>query len=233
VSATDPERLRYVLVVSHGVPDRTPTRSLLSSLPRVLVRGHHGLFLVPLFRAYQDAVRFRGKHLRHNPQNTYSAFYGLDLVKPAAFVRNARQLTEGTLLGDVPAAAVDVLGFEEVEWFKLRKDEVAPFFDYLDRVLPDVRFVLDARPLEEALERGLPRETDRDVAVRRIQRIAAVQDHLRATRGDRCFELSPADLPDVGEPGDTVLRDLAEFVVGGRGEELVEELVETLRAHRA
>lgn len=214
-----------MLVVSYGRTGSTLVQGLLNTLPRSIVRGEHGLYLLPFFRAYHDLVSFRDKHLRHNPQLTYSAFYGLDLVRPVAFVRSARQLVHQSLLGDVRLRDVDVLGFKEVQWYRVREDEIEPFFEYVDRVLPDVRYVLNHRPIEQTLDSGFWVGRDRHVVMRRIERVLLVQQHLRETRPDRCLDLPFAALTDTDpEARDTMLRGLATFVSGSCDDDLLEAM---------
>lgn len=218
-------RPQYVLVVSYGRTGSTLVQGLLNTLPRSIVRGEHGLYLLPFFRAYHDLVGFRDKHLRHNPRLTHSAFYGLDLVRPVAFVRSARQLLHQSLLGDVRLRDVDVLGFKEVQWYRVREDEIEPFFAYVDRVLPDVRYVLNHRPIEQTLDSGFWVGRDRNVVMHRIERVLLIQQHLRETRPERCVDLPFAELTDTDpEVRDPMLRRLATFVSGSCDDELLEAL---------
>ena len=224
-----PKEHRYVLVVTYGRSGSTLVQGLLNTLPRTLVRGENGLYLLDLFRARAALVEIRSRHRKHNPRASHSAFYGLHLVRPRSFVTSARTLVTGHLLGDVPARSVDVLGFKEVRWHRVEPAETEAFLDYLDEVFPGCLYVLNRREPERALDSGFWQRADRDEVLAAIERVTEVQDRLRSTRGDRVLDVAYEDVtsPDRAV-SDEQLRRLSTFVHGSCDDALLEALRETL-----
>jgi hypothetical protein len=221
---------RHVVVVTYGRSGSTLVQGLLNALPRTLVRGENNLYVLPLFRAYAAVVAFRRQHLTHNPRADHSAFYGLHEVRPESFVRNARGLVGRHLVGSESPGDYDVLGFKEVAWHRIRDDELAPFFDYLDRVLPECRFVLNSRAFDDVVVSGYWKGNDLDQVTRKIRRVEQIQQFLRDTRPERVLDVRYEDLcsndPAVA---DASMRALAEFTVGTCDEALLQRLRETAR----
>lgn len=223
-----PKTYRYVFVVTYGRSGSTLVQGLLNTLPRTLVRGENGFYLLPLFRARASVQDFRKTHLKHNPKASHSAFYGLDAITPRSFVRSTRELVTGHLLGSVPPEEVDVLGFKEVLWHKVRPGETEAFFDFVDRTFPGCLYVLNERDQESVVGSGFWQSHDRDEVLAAIRRVEEIQAHLRRTRAERVldlrYELVTSDDQAVS---DQQLRALAEFVHGSCDDTLLAALRET------
>lgn len=219
---------RYVFVVTYGRSGSTLVQGLLNTLPRTLVRGENNLYVLPLFRARAQLLSFRRTHRSHNPRVSHSAFYGLHEIDPAAFVESTRDLVTRNLLGSVPPRQVDVLGFKEVLWHRIRREEQAAFFNFLERAFPGCRYVLNERDVENVVGSGFWQSRDRDTALRAIQRVQEIQQFLRESRPRRVLDLRYELLTsDDDGVSDAQLRALAEFVHGSCDDRLLDQLRET------
>lgn len=219
-------RHQYVVVVTYGRSGSTLVQGLLNTIPRTLVRGEHSFWLVHLFRAYDQLKSFRALHLAHAPMASHSAFYGLREVRPRAFLRSAQTLLLDSLLGDVDPAEVDVLGFKEVAWHRLREPEIEPFFDFLDALMPGCRYVLHERNTDDVRTSGFWKGADGVEG--KIQRVEHVQRVLRDTRPDRVLDLHFSRLTSEDPAvSDAELRALAELAHGSCDDELLAALRET------
>lgn len=222
-------RFRYVVVVTYGRSGSTLVQGLLNTLPRTVVRGENGLYLLELHRARAVAQALRRRHLRHAPRQVHSAFYGLHLLRPASFVVSARRLVTGHLLGPLRPGRVDVLGFKEVQWHRVGADETADFFDYLDLVLPGCRYVLNRRDPEQAAGSGFWQGRDGAEVRASIDRVLEIQEHLRQTRPDRTLDLEYERVTSEDRAvSDEQLRRLATFVRGECDEDLLARMRQTL-----
>ena len=152
---------RYVFVVTYGRSGSTLVQGLLNTLPRTVVRGENNLYVLPLFRAMSSVQAFRKTHLQHNPKASHSAFYGLNEITLPSFVASTRTLVTGHLLGSIPPREVDVLGFKEVLWHKVRGSETTEFFNFLDRTFPECLYVLNERDVENVVDSGFWQSQDR------------------------------------------------------------------------
>jgi hypothetical protein len=223
-------QLEYVFVVTYGRSGSTLVQGLLNTLPRVLVRGENGLYLLQIYRACAKAMAFREQHIRHRPGDVRSAFYGLRHVQQRRFVRAARTLVTGALLGPVGRDEVDVLGFKEVLWNEVGPEETEGFFAFLDRAFPGTRYVLNQRTHADVADSGFWQRRDTDEVFAALQRIEEIQAYLRESRPDRVldtrYELITSDDDEVSG---AQLRNLAEFLVGSCDDALMEKLRESLK----
>jgi len=229
VRRSAPERrFHYVFVVTYGRSGSTLVQGLLNTLPRTLVRGENNFYVLHLFRAMTAVQSFRRTHLKHNPRASHSAFYGLHEITPGSFVAHTRALVTTHLLGELAPGQVDVLGFKEVLWHRVRPSETKAFFAFLDRAFPGCRYVLNEREHERVVGSGFWQSQDKEEVVRAIRRVEEIQRFLRETRPERTldlrYELLTSDDPTVS---DAQLRALAEFVHGSCDDALLSQLRET------
>lgn len=225
-----PEDLRtdahqYVFVVTYGRTGSTLVQGLLNALPRTLVRGENGFYILHQWRAAEAAVAFGERHVKHRPFKVTSAFYGAHLLASAGFVASARALTKQMLLGLRKEHEFDRLGFKEVLWHEIAPEETEAFFGWFEQVFPGAKYVLNTRDPERAVGSGFWQRFERDEAMRQIERVREIQEFLRTTRPDRVvdtrFEAITSKEPGVA---DAELTELATFVTGACDAELLEEL---------
>jgi Sulfotransferase family len=223
-------KLEYVFVVTYGRSGSTLVQGLLNTLPRVLVRGENGLYVLQVYRACAKAMAFRELHNHHRPREVRSAFYGVRQVQRRRFVRVARTLVTETLLGAVDRDQVDVIGFKEVLWNEVEPEETEGFFAFLDSAFPGARYILNQRTHSDVASSGFWQKRDTDEVAAALERIEEIQAYLRKSRPDRVldtrYELITSDDSEVSR---SQLRALAEFVVGSCDDALMEKLRETLR----
>lgn len=221
---------RYVFVVTYGRSGSTLTQGLLNTLPGTLVRGENSMFLLPLFRSWAGLVEFQAKNSENaRKQGSRSAFYGLDQVHADDFLASAKELAHKALYGDADRSSVDVLGFKEVMWHRVKPAEQKDFFNWFEQIFPDATYVLNTRSHEQVSSSGFWQKRDADWVDQTLERVEKMQDFLRRTRPGRThdtrYERITSDDPAVSE---AELRGLAEFVVGGCDDALLGKLRETL-----
>lgn len=220
--------MRYVFVVTYGRSGSTLTQGMLNTLPRTLVRGENNLYLLPIFRAYAGLETFKGKFGGDRAARPESAFYGLSEVDLDAFADSVRELVQRQLLAGLPATEVDRLGFKEVLWHRIRPPEWEPFFGFMDRAFGDPLYVLNRRDVAMASTSGFWQKKKPGVAERQINRVRRLQDFLRESRPERCFDtqFEAMTSDDRSVAGDQ-LRRLAEFVHGSCDDDLLQALFAT------
>ena len=221
--------MEYVFVVTYGRSGSTLVQGMLNAMPRTLVRGENGLYVQHLFRAWQAADRIRQKRKGPSARRPTNAFFGINALTRARFVRNAQRLVVGGILGSQDEKNFDRIGFKEVDWHQIAPEETEPFFAWLEDVCPGAKYVLNTRDVEQVLGSGFWQKKDTDVAMAAIKRVIEIQDHLRATRPDRVHETRYEVI--TGEDraaSDAALKGLAEFVLGGCDDALLETLRGTL-----
>ncbi len=231
ISVTKPTSLpRFTFVVTYGRSGSTLVQGLLNTLPGGLVRGENNLFVLPLFRSW---VALRDYQQRYGKlaaeRGVQSAFYGMGEVSLDGFVESARELALRQLYGSADPATVNVLGFKEVAWHRVRPKEGPAFFNFLDKVFPDARYVLHRRAHENVTASGFWRRENPTSVTKALRRVEAIQDRLRETRPERThdtrYERLTSDDPAVV---DAELRGLAEFVLGSCNDPLVDKMRQTL-----
>jgi hypothetical protein len=222
-----PNAPRFVFVVTYGRSGSTLTQGMLNTLPRTLVRGENNLYLLPLYRAYAGLDTFRSQFGGRGAAKASSAFYGLREVDLDDFATAVHDLVQRQLLGDVPVADVDRLGFKEVLWHRIRPKEWPGFFDFVDRAFGDPLYVLNRRDVAMTTTSGFWRKKP-EAAARQITRIRRLQEFLRETRPQRAFDtrFEAITSTDHNVAADQ-LRRLAEFVTGSCDDELLAALFAT------
>jgi hypothetical protein len=219
---------RYVFVVTYGRSGSTLTQGMLNTLPRTLVRGENGFYLLPIFRAYHGLVTFKEKFGGPGAAKPASAFYGLDEVDLDAFSESVHALVQRQLLGALPLSGVDLLGFKEVLWHRIKPAEWPGFFDFMDRTFGEPLYVLNTRDVAMASTSGFWRKKRPGVAERQINRVRRLQAFLRDSRPARCFDTRFEDMTsDDREVAEVQLRGLATFVTGGCDDDLLAALLTT------
>lgn len=228
LAAGTEDQPRYVFVVTYGRSGSTLTQGMLNTLPRTLVRGENSFYLLPLFRAYTSLASFKDRYGGPRAARPESAFYGLPEADLDGFADSVRELVQRQLLGGVPLSAVDHLGFKEVLWHRVRAREWEPFFAFLDLAFDNPRYVLNRRDVAMASTSGFWRKKKPGVAARQIDRVRRLQDHLRESRPDRCFDTQfEAIVSDDREVAADQLRRLAEFVLGRCDDDLLAAMLAT------
>ena len=220
--------LRYVFVVTYGRSGSTLTQGMLNTLPRTLVRGENNLYVLSMYRAWAGLRNFKRKFGGPGSAKPASAFYGLGEVDLDAFAASVRDLTQRQLLGDVALADIDRLGFKEVLWHRVRPEQWTRFFGFMDLAFDEPLYVLNRRDVSQVLTSGFWLTEEPEEAQRQIDRILKMQDHLRETRPERCFDTAFEDMvsEDREVAGDQ-LRRLAEFVTGSCDDDLLAAMLAT------
>jgi hypothetical protein len=216
-----------LFVVTYGRSGSTLVQGILNALPRTLVRGENGFFVLELFRATARATAFADNHRKHGARNTTSAFFGVHGLRRNVFVTQLRRLMLKTLLAEQDASGVDRLGFKEVLWHEIEPEETEAFFDWFERVFPDARYLLHTRDREALPSSGFWRFEDADSVYAKVDRTVEIQGYLATTRPERVLATSYERLTDP-ERRDEELRAIATFATGGCDDEQVAALREVL-----
>jgi hypothetical protein len=218
---------RFVFVVTYGRSGSTLAQGMLNTLPRTLVRGENNLYLLQLFRAYAGLSSFMDKFAGAAAKPS-SAFYGLREADLGTFATSVRELVQRQLLGSTDGSEVDRLGFKEVLWHRIKPKEWSGFFDFTDLAFGQPLYVLNRRDVAMASTSGFWRKKRPGVAEGQINRVLRLQDFLRESRPDRCFDTEfEAMTSDDREVAGRQLRGLAEFVTGSCDEDLLAALLAT------
>jgi hypothetical protein len=203
----------FVFVVTYGRSGSTLVQGILNTLPATTVRGENGFYVWELFQAHRRAASFAEAHAQHRPRKVESAFYGAHRVTDGRLARLERSLVLGLLLdgGKRP----EHVGFKEVLWHRIPREDTEDFFQWFERLFPEARYVLNTRAMEDASTSGFWRSYDKDEALAAMRRVVEIQDHLRRTRPDRVLDTRYEVITgEDREASDAALLSLAEFVTG-------------------
>ena len=222
-----PPSPRFVFVVTYGRSGSTLTQGMLNTMPRTLIRGENGFYILPLFRSYAVFSEFLERFGKPHADRITSAFYGLRESDPEDYAASVRGLVQRQLLGPVPVTDVDRLGFKEVLWHRIPERDWAAMFDFLDQAFEEPLYVLNQRDVAMASTSGFWRRKP-DAAIKQITRIRKLQAFLLESRPTRTFlntyEGMTSEDHDVAADQ---LRRLAEFVTGGCDDDLLAALFTT------
>lgn len=222
-------RFTFLFVVTYGRSGSTLIQGLLNSLPKTLIRGENDLYVLTMYRAWAQVREFKQLHGRDAHRGPQSAFYGLNEMRPREFVTSTRQLVVRQLLGNTPKSKVRVLGFKEVLWHRIEPQETEGFFEFLEAMFPQARYVVNRRDHEQAATSGFWQQRGRDAAAAAMTRVEQIQDYLLETRPERTlatqFERFTSKDPAVVEEE---LRSLAQHAVGRCDDRILSAMQSTI-----
>lgn len=150
---SDPSRdLGYLFVVTYGRSGSTLLQGVLNSVPGYLIRGENRQALRHLWEFHRTAAQERQRQRRnqekrgdavggHTPTD---AFFGIDNFPMQRSLAGIRRLALDTLLRPEPDTRVT--GFKEIRW---ADEDVAAYVEWLRRVFPGARFVINTRDLDD------------------------------------------------------------------------------------
>lgn len=187
----EPGDYRYVFVMAFGRSGSTLLQAVLNATPGVLVRGENRALPYYLHQFHKSAVRdaaWAGDAARRrgNP------FFGIRDYPADLALTRMRELLLDTVLRPEPGTRV--LGFKEIRWYQ---DDLPDYLDFLGRVFPDARFVLNTRRLEDAARSSW--WADRPDAYERLCEVEAMMLSAAEGLGDAVFHLRYDDYVD--DPG--------------------------------
>jgi Sulfotransferase family len=144
------EDLGYLFVVTYGRSGSTLLQGILDSIPGYLIRGENRQVLMHVYKFHRAAVKQRALHRRGQRKRdepvggltSTKAWYGMDNFGVRASLRDARRPALDTLLRPEPDTRVT--GFKEIRW---AGKDVPDYVDWLRRVFPGARFVVNTRDL--------------------------------------------------------------------------------------
>lgn len=218
---------RFVFVVTYGRSGSTLTQGLLNTIPRTLVRGENGLFILPLFRAYASLKDFRRRHGQDRSDRETSAFYGLRATDPDQLAADIGAMVQHQLLGPVPVDEVDRLGFKEVLWHRIPERAWPAMFDFMDLAFDEPLYVLNQRDVEVTSTSGFWRQQPAEARTQ-IAQVEGLQQHLRDSRPGRTVDTRYEEVTSHDEQvASGQLRRLAEFVSGSCDDDLLAAMLRT------
>lgn len=182
VAAGDTGDLRYLLIVAYGRSGSTLLQGLLNSIPGYLVRGENRQAVHRLFEFHQILVTEKGIHADDEVLGPQHAWYGIDEFPEPLSISSLRHVVLGTVLR--PDGDTRVLGFKEIRWWQ---DEWEPYFDFLDRLFPGFRIIINTREHDDVARSKwwAHRDDPHEMLERYEQRLRLIEDRF----GERAHRL--------------------------------------------
>ena len=177
--------LRYVTVVTYGRTGSTALQAALNALPGVLVRGENYSAFRGLNAYLQAIAETTDRHRGGKPTHPW---FGAKWIRPAAVLEDLRRHVVENVLRPEPGTAW--VGFKEVRYEPGHfptYDDLLNYLLFLDKLFPDLRFVMNVREPEDVARSGWWPGNDNALEVLGTTRqwlIDAVAD-LNTILGDR------------------------------------------------
>lgn len=176
-----------LVVVTYGRSGSTLLQGLLNTLPGVVVRGENAFFLEPLYRSDQRLSEFATSYRSDAAsRGSRSPGFGADEIDLDRYRAGVSRLIRSQLQGasrDRPR----VLGFKEIRWADLDSNDWAPFTDWLERVMPNLGYVIHTRKRSDVRASGGWPLVPRARFDRMMRRSIGYQRFLMETRPDRVY----------------------------------------------
>lgn len=183
---------RYVFVMAYGRSGSTLLQAVLNATPGVLVRGENRALPYYLHQFHKSAVKdaaWAGDAARRR----VNPFFGIRDYPADLALTRMRELLLDTVLRPEPGTRV--LGFKEIRWYQ---EDLPDYLDFLRRVFPGARFVLNTRRLEDAARSSW--WADRPDAYERLSEVEAMMVSAAEGLGDAVFHLRYDDYVDEPRP---------------------------------
>ena len=169
---------RYLFVVTYGRSGSTLLQGILNSIPGYLIRGENGGALYHLFRFHSTIEWERDQNRRGQILDSRSPYFGIDEYASDQAVSDMRALVVRNLLR--PSPGVRVVGFKEIRWFQREWED---YLDFIERLFPDARFIINTRNLNEVAKSQWWAKCDDPLATltRQEERLDRIAERLDGT----------------------------------------------------
>lgn len=136
--------LQYLFVITYGRSGSTLLQGILNTIDGYLIRGENRGLMGDLYTFHQRAVKDRDERKKAEPIPVTHPWFGIDGYPDGAALSGMRQLALTTFIR--PENDSRVVGYKEIRWPRYGLPE---FVDYLRKVFPGARFVINTRSLKE------------------------------------------------------------------------------------
>jgi hypothetical protein len=203
-------RFGSLLIVTYGRTGSTLLQGLLNSIPGILIRGENENLFEGFWHAHQRLLEARK---RLGPDAAHP-WFGIQEMSEELFLQRCASLAKELLLGNTPAAQVNVYGFKEIRYILLPPQELAAYLDFLRLIFPSCGIIFNRRNHEAVLNSAWWRKedaTENAAAFRGFDeftgRYSALHaDHCCAVDYDKVIDLSSGEIERlfvfVGAPFD-------------------------------
>jgi glycosyltransferase involved in cell wall biosynthesis len=173
----------YVFIVTYGRSGSTLVQTVLQAVPGYFVRGENENTLFTIFETWRRArsIRQRFDTRRQVPQ--HGPWYGADEVDADAL---AARMVEAFITEVIrPPENARVVGFKEIRYGDLSRDDLADYLEFMRHFFPRARFVFNMRNWRDVAKSSWWQD----------MREGFVEDMV--TRCDSAFRAFAAQHPDI------------------------------------
>ncbi|MEP1328083.1 sulfotransferase [Pseudophaeobacter sp.] len=168
---------KSVFVVTYGRSGSTVLQNMLNALPGHILRGENAGLLAPLVRAWQDLRQFYPEQVARMqtagplPSGPHQPWFGYEAIE----VDQLGQELADVFLRQVlrPEADTRVIGFKEIRWHE-DPDLFVPMLEFLQRYMPNARFIFNTRDHEEVRVSGWWRNMKRALVLEQLETAEAL-----------------------------------------------------------
>jgi hypothetical protein len=143
-------RLGYVFIATYGRSGSTLLQGILNSSPGVLVRGENAGAPVLLWRYHRRLTRHHNRVGRTKALTAQHPWFGIDGYPQDTALDDIRRLLTDTLLR--PEKSTRIVGYKDIAW--PRRTEIVEYAEFLQRVFPDARIVVNTRDIAATARSG-------------------------------------------------------------------------------
>lgn len=191
----------YVFVMTYGRSGSTLLMGILNSIPGWLLRGENRHAMRHLYDFHRSGLTERARVDAARASQPTHPWFGIEGFPEQASLDHIRALAEATLLR--PEADTRVTGYKEIRWYD---EDLADYLDFLRRVFPGARFVLNTRNLEDVAASNY--WTHKEDPLGQVRRNEAKMLAAAETLGDAVFRVHYDDYVADAE----VLRGLFDWL---------------------
>ncbi|MDE4276632.1 sulfotransferase [Phaeobacter gallaeciensis] len=183
---------RTVFVITYGRSGSTLLQNMINALPGHVLRGENANLLAPLVRAWQQLRLFYPEQVERMkiagplPSGPHQPWYGYEAIDVDRLGRDLASV----FLGDVlrPDADTRVIGFKEIRWHE-EPDLFVPMLEFLQRYMPQARFIFNTRNHAEVCRSGWWKTMDPAEVTAQLEGAEALYAGWQAAHPGSCLAL--------------------------------------------
>lgn len=180
---------KTIFVITYGRSGSTLLQNMLNSLPGYVLRGENANLLAPLVRAWQDlrqSEQSANMRQQEQPSRPHQPWYGYEGIDADQLGQDLANVFLRNVLRPEPETRV--VGFKEIRWHD-NPDLFAPTLEFLQRYMPQARFIFNTRNHEEVCRSGWWKTMPRPVVLEQLEQAETLYAAWQAAYPDGCVAI--------------------------------------------
>lgn len=180
-----------IFIVTYGRSGSTLLQGIINSIDGCLVRGENHNFCFSLYQAYLSLENTEKRNKKIS--NSTSAWFGSELLNSSLFKKQLGSIVKTQLLADEDATQIECIGFKEVRYVHLTKEQIIGYLDFLSQFMGKGAIVFLTRDLQDVAKSAWWGERDKEEVTEMLRKFENTM-HQYSEANDHVFHIDYKDL---------------------------------------